>query len=162
MVKTISLTHCLIDNLKIGHTNMVLDCIQPNLQDVKSGHIKARLLMGTYMFLSTEYKFNSSEVDPKCPLCRRKSEDLQHFILRCPALAETRDRYFSPIRKLVIDVVGQSKKKCKDQESIQSSTTPDPGYQWESDNFTIRHNKGDPKGDHSASIRHFCNRYILY
>ena len=28
-----------------------------------------------------------------------------------------------------------SKKKGKDQESIQSSTTPDPGYQWESDNF---------------------------
>ena len=25
-----------------------------------------------------------------------------------------------------------SKKKDKDQESIQSSTTPDPGYQWES------------------------------
>ena len=30
----------------------------------------------------------------------------------------------------------QSKKKGKDQESIDSSTTPDPGYQWESDNFT--------------------------
>ena len=30
---------------------------------------------------------------------------------------------------------------CKDQESIQSSTTPDPGYQWESDktnNWTPR------------------------
>ena len=26
----------------------------------------------------------------------------------------------------------QSKLGCKDQESIQSSTTPDPGYQWES------------------------------
>ena len=25
----------------------------------------------------------------------------------------------------------ESKKKGKDQESIQSSTTPDPGYQWE-------------------------------
>ena len=25
---------------------------------------------------------------------------------------------------------------CKDQESIQSSTTPDPGYQWESDKLT--------------------------
>ena len=24
---------------------------------------------------------------------------------------------------------------CKDQESIQSSTTPDLGYQWESDSF---------------------------
>ena len=35
----------------------------------------------------------------------------------------------------------QSKKEGKDQESIQSSTTPDPGYQWESDNVTIRHHK---------------------
>ena len=31
----------------------------------------------------------------------------------------------------------ESKKEGKDQESIQSSTTPDPGYQWESDNVTI-------------------------
>ena len=28
------------------------------------------------------------------------------------------------------------KKGCKDQESIQSSTTPDPRYQWESDKLT--------------------------
>ena len=35
----------------------------------------------------------------------------------------------------------QNKKECKDQESIQPSTTPDQGYQWESDNFTIRHHK---------------------
>ena len=40
----------------------------------------------------------------------------------------------------------QSKKKAKDQESIQSSTTPDPGYQWESDNFTIRHHEREPRG----------------
>ena len=59
------------------------------------------------MFQSTKYKFNSSEVDPKCPLCRLESEDLQHFILRCPALAKARDRYFPLIRKLVIDAVGE-------------------------------------------------------
>ena len=35
----------------------------------------------------------------------------------------------------------ESKKKGNDQESIQSSTTPDPGYQWEIDNFKIRHHK---------------------
>ena len=33
-------------------------------------------------------------------------------------------------------VKSESKNK---QESIQSSTTPDPGYEWKSDNFTIRH-----------------------
>ena len=37
--------------------------------------------------------------------------------------------------------LNQNKNKGKDQGSIQSSTTPDPGYQWEIDNFTIRHNK---------------------
>ena len=40
----------------------------------------------------------------------------------------------------------QSKKKGNDQESIQSSNTPDPGYQWESDNFTIRHHKRGLRG----------------
>ena len=30
-----------------------------------------------------------------------------------------------------------SKLGCKDQESIQPSTTPDPGYQWERDKLTL-------------------------
>ena len=38
------------------------------------------------------------------------------------------------------------KKEGKDQESIQSSTTPDSGYQWESDNVTIRHYKQEQRG----------------
>ena len=52
----------------------------------------------------------------------------------------------------------KSKKKGKDQESIQLSTTPNPGYQRKSDNFTFRHHKREPRGqpfpacDHKASI----------
>ena len=34
----------------------------------------------------------------------------------------------------------------KDQESMQSSTTPSPGYQGESDNFTVRHPRREPGG----------------
>ena len=44
--------------------------------------------------------------------------------------------------------ITQSKKEGKDQESIQSSTTPDPGYQWESNNVKIRHHKQEPRGQH--------------
>ena len=40
----------------------------------------------------------------------------------------------------------ESKKEGKDQESLQSSTTPYPGYQWKSKNFTIRHHKREPRG----------------
>ena len=39
-----------------------------------------------------------------------------------------------------------SKKEGKDQEKIQLSTKPDPGYQWENDNFKVRHNKRDQRG----------------
>ena len=38
------------------------------------------------------------------------------------------------------------RKVCKDQESIQSSTTPDPGYQWRNDKLVDRHHKGEPRG----------------
>ena len=34
---------------------------------------------------------------------------------------------------------------CKDQESIQSITTSDPEYQWESDKLTVRHHKREPQ-----------------
>ena len=60
-------------------------------------------------------------------------------------------------RSVVSDLIShliESKKKGKDQESIQSSTTPDPGYQWESDNFTIRQHRREPSpflgSDHIA------------
>ena len=52
----------------------------------------------------------------------------------------------------------ESKKWCKDQESIQSSTTPDPGYQWESDKLTEDTTNESqevspfPAGDHKAHI----------
>ena len=40
----------------------------------------------------------------------------------------------------------KSKYGCKDQESKQSSTTPAPGYQWESNKLTVRHHKREPRG----------------
>ena len=58
-----------------------------------------------------------------------------------------------------IFVSHESKKEGKYQESIQSSTTPDPGYQWESDDYTIGHKNESkevslsPAGDHMASTK---------
>ena len=51
----------------------------------------------------------------------------------------------------------QSKKDSKDQESIQSSTTPVPGYQWKSNKITINNTNASqevshfPLGDHKAA-----------
>ena len=40
----------------------------------------------------------------------------------------------------------RSKKDSNDQKSTQSSTTHDPGYQWERNKLTIRHHKREPRG----------------
>ena len=59
----------------------------------------------------------------------------------------------------------QSKYGCKDQESIQSSTTPDPGYQWESDKLTVdtTHESQEvspfPAGDHKAHLNRRAQRH---
>ena len=55
------------------------------------------------------------------------------------------DRYALEMFEILLHVQ-KSKEEDKDQESIQSSTTPDPGYQWESNKLTIRHHKREPRG----------------
>ena len=58
----------------------------------------------------------------------------------------------------MLDGTNLNKKDGKDRESKQSSSTHDPGHQWESDNFTIditdesQELSPFPAGDHKASI----------
>ena len=52
----------------------------------------------------------------------------------------------------ISDWLIQSKKDGKDQESIQSSTTPDPGYQWESNKLTVRHHRRELRSQDNLQI----------
>ena len=56
----------------------------------------------------------------------------------------------------------ENKKEGKDKELIQSSTTPDPGYQWESDNYLIRHHKREPKGHINWSLELKCTKCLCH
>ena len=55
--------------------------------------------------------------------------------------------------------------QSSDQESIQSSTTPGPGYQLENDKLTVRHHKREPRvslfqaADHKAHINRRTQRH---
>ena len=66
--------------------------------------------------------------------------------------------FFSPKYPLPSNNIGdwliQSKKDGKDQESIQSSTTPDPGYQWKSNKLTVRHHKRERKGQDNLQMHY--------
>ena len=71
---------------------------------------------------------------------------LANWYLRYTPLKCVDDEDHKDVWKTPDNCHTKSKQGCKDQESIQSSTTPDPGYQWESDKLTVRHHKGEPRG----------------
>ena len=69
--------------------------------------------------------------------------------------------------KNLISIIYNCKSKlgCKDQETIQSSTTADPGYQGESDKLTADTTNESqevspfPAGDHKAHINRRAQRH---
>ena len=77
------------------------------------------------LYLSLHVLVLSNEILFKPKLMRLSKATIKQKIIRIRALSE----------------LHESKKEGKDQEPIQFSSTPDPGYQWESDNVTIRHHK---------------------
>ena len=59
------------------------------------------------------------------------------------------------------DRLKQSKKDGKDQESIQSSTTPDPGHQWESNKLTVRHYRRELRSQDNLQIYYSSAFYTV-
>ena len=64
---------------------------------------------------------------------QQNNKKKHHKITEEPML----DDLFDLTRKRRLNLVYKSKKDCKDQETIQSSTTPDPGYLMGSNKNTI-------------------------
>ena len=85
------------------------------------------------------YHFNANMVHIECTFCNLKSWLHCTLCMRSEGQQTAQACPSNPTNT-------KSKKEGKDQESIQSITTPDPGYQWESDNFTIRHHKRELRG----------------
>ena len=49
-----------------------------------------------------------------------------------------------PVMKAISNLV-QGTKEDREQKLIQSSTPPDPGYNWDSKKLTIRHHKREQR-----------------
>jgi hypothetical protein len=71
-------------SLEMGKTHIVWDSINNSVWDVRKAITKARMLTGTYMLQTLKSKFNQSEVDPTCPICRLETETITHVITSCP------------------------------------------------------------------------------
>ena len=101
-----SLSLLITTSLEIGKTHIVWDSINNSVRDVRQAITKARMLTGTYMLQTLKSKFNQSEVDPTCPICRLETETITHVITSCPLYNEIRKEHFVKIKANVITAIG--------------------------------------------------------
>jgi hypothetical protein len=80
-----------------GNPKILWTSLKDNPNDVKKAAVKARLLTGTYTLQANRAKCNQNEVDPTCKTCGLEAEDRKHFLLRCQALNEVREKYISKL-----------------------------------------------------------------
>lgn len=92
-------------SLSTGKTHPVWNTTSNNT-DLKKAITKARILTGTYMLQYNKSKYGI-ETDSVCPTCRIETEDLQHFLTRCPTLQDCRNVEFAEIKKNVIEQIGK-------------------------------------------------------
>ena len=94
-----TLERCHLPSLQIGHTNPVWDSVQSDRIDVMRANVKGRMLTGTYLLQSHKNKFNiDCAVEATCPLCCLEDEDIDHMLLRCPALRCVRNQYLAELK----------------------------------------------------------------
>ena len=90
----------------MGKTHIVWDSINNSVWDVRKAITKTRMLTGTYMLQTLKSKFNQSEVDPTCPICRLETETMTHIITSCPVYNEIRKEYFVKTKGTIITSIG--------------------------------------------------------
>jgi hypothetical protein len=78
-------------------------------REVKKAQIKARLLTGTYLLQSDMQRFLKEKDEQKCELCQIEQENMEHFLLRCPALNEKRKTTLSKLKQTLIQSTGKDK-----------------------------------------------------
>ena len=93
-----TIENCDVTSMAVGNTHIVWESARNNVHNIRRSIPKVRMMTGVYMLQTTKARFNQCKVEDTCPLCRLEPEDLSHMLLRCPALADTREAPLSDIR----------------------------------------------------------------
>ncbi|VDI42783.1 Hypothetical predicted protein [Mytilus galloprovincialis] len=88
-----SLRNLSANNILWHNTHPCLASVGTSAQDISRLQPKLKLLTGTYYLQSNKAAFNQNSIDPTCLLCNENSETVEHFILDCKPLNNTRIPY---------------------------------------------------------------------
>ena len=96
-----SLNYMCKESIKIGQCHPVWNLQIKRRHDVRKSIIKVRIITGTFILQCHKNKFTPFQVSALCPLCETDMENIQHFLLKCPALASIQEKYIMEIKRLI-------------------------------------------------------------
>ncbi|CAC5415628.1 unnamed protein product [Mytilus coruscus] len=74
------------ENLRTRNIHPLLKINCHSTIDTARLPIKLKLLTGSYILQSKRIRMYKDETDPKCLLCAKEEENIEHFILKCESL----------------------------------------------------------------------------
>jgi hypothetical protein len=96
-----SLGYLNASNYSNGKAHAALASVHTSVRDIARLPVKLRLLIGTYYLQSNKATFNQNRIDPTWLVCHMEPETLEHFLLDCKVLADTREPYIAEINVLI-------------------------------------------------------------
>ena len=96
-----SLQNLTIDNFRLLQMHPSLASVGTSMQDISRLPTKLKILTGTLYLQTNKASFNQNLVDPTCLLCKLKPESLEHFLLDCSILQETRLPYLHELTQFL-------------------------------------------------------------
>jgi hypothetical protein len=96
-----SLYYLNASNYSNGKAHAALVSVQTSARGLARLPVKLRLMTGTYYLQSNKAAFNQNRIGPTCLVCQMEPETLEHFLLDCNVLAETREPYIAELNVLI-------------------------------------------------------------
>ena len=59
-------------------------------REIPTVHVKLKIVTGTYILQVNRSTFDQNEIDPTCLMCKEEPKTVDHFLIKCSALAEVR------------------------------------------------------------------------
>ena len=99
--------------LNLGKCHPAIKPYQKSIRDVNRIPVKSKILTGTYILQTTRVKFNQNEVNPTCQICKIEDETLEHFLLKCKELDQSRDPIMQDILQVINELILQDQSFTK-------------------------------------------------
>ena len=100
-VEKSSLRYMNFEDFKVGKPHHIWKCASLDTLQVKKAGVRANLLAGTYKLQLAVSKFQGGSVSTTCRICHSAEEDLQHFILECTSLTDTREQFLGTLFQIL-------------------------------------------------------------